>query len=445
MIEVRGHHRFRPYLFLPIVAAMMLALIAGMNISKRATLISQLANVVASGSDEDATAAIMQMAAMPRPPISAIVDAAASSSPPVAAAAQNAIHARLRTYDERIQSQQSIDNVAGELNELIESLSRRQKAFSAADQAWIASTTHAALRLANQLPPHTAPALAARCEAILNATDVVELAQTAFANTGAATLHTQPNEKVFRRTPASGATEPRLANTSRAAIGAGNAAPPRPQELMAKPAQDQANAATQRSSETKAIAPNPQNILRAESPRSEWSGLPTPAITSLPDSVSMRVVPPRALAPEPAAQMPSRPKVGVATQLADVDARALLEQWLARNGVDAIAIEQELARRGFGRLSKRLVEKYFSKNADERLRLVDDVLSDPSVGARPWLILFADDSDADVRLLAVTVMATSNDRALLEKAWQVAIRDRDPRIADLAPRLRDRQGGSQRR
>ena len=110
-----------------------------------------------------------------------------------------------------------------------------------------------------------------------------------------------------------------------------------------------------------------------------------------------------------------------------------------------IAIEQELARRGFGRLSKRLVEKYFSKSADERLRLVDDVLSDPSVGARPWLVLFADDSDADVRLLAVTVMATSNDRALLEKAWQVAIRDRDPRIADLAPRLRDRQGGSQRR
>ena len=46
---------------------------------------------------------------------------------------------------------------------------------------------------------------------------------------------------------------------------------------------------------------------------------------------------------------------------------------------------------------------------------------------------------------AVTVMATSDDKALVEKAWQVAIRDRDPRIADLASRLRERRAGALRR
>jgi hypothetical protein len=51
----------------------------------------------------------------------------------------------------------------------------------------------------------------------------------------------------------------------------------------------------------------------------------------------------------------------------------------------------------------------------------------------------ADDRDANVRLAVVTILATSNDPALIEKAWQVAIRDRDPRIAGMASRLRDRR------
>jgi hypothetical protein len=42
-------------------------------------------------------------------------------------------------------------------------------------------------------------------------------------------------------------------------------------------------------------------------------------------------------------------------------------------------------------------------------------------------------------------MATSNDAELIEKAWQAAIRDRDPRIADLAGRLRERRAGLLRR
>jgi hypothetical protein len=36
-------------------------------------------------------------------------------------------------------------------------------------------------------------------------------------------------------------------------------------------------------------------------------------------------------------------------------------------------------------------------------------------------------------------MATSNDAALVEKAWQVSIRDEDSRIAGLAGRLRERR------
>jgi hypothetical protein len=42
-------------------------------------------------------------------------------------------------------------------------------------------------------------------------------------------------------------------------------------------------------------------------------------------------------------------------------------------------------------------------------------------------------------------MATSDDAQLIEKAWQVSIRDRDPRIAGLAGRLRERRETVQRK
>jgi hypothetical protein len=126
--------------------------------------------------------------------------------------------------------------------------------------------------------------------------------------------------------------------------------------------------------------------------------------------------------------------------------RELLQSWLASTDADGRQqSEQELARRGFGTLTKPLVQQYFSDNPRERMQLVDRVLALPGAGSSAWLLLLAEDADAEVRLLAVTFIATSNDAQLVEKAWQVAIRDHDPRIADLAGRLRDRRSATLRR
>src|SRR5207244_10321456 len=100
------------------------------------------------------------------------------------------------------------------------------------------------------------------------------------------------------------------------------------------------------------------------------------------------------------------------------------------------------AKRGFGKITARLVRQFFSDEAEERMRIVDEVVAQPGAGAGAWLLLLAEDPDAEVRLFAVTLMATSNDAALVEKAWQVSIRDHDPRIADLAGRLRERRTGT---
>jgi hypothetical protein len=128
--------------------------------------------------------------------------------------------------------------------------------------------------------------------------------------------------------------------------------------------------------------------------------------------------------------------------LADVDSRELLRRWLDIDGADVIAIEEELTKRGFGMLTARLVQQFVSDDTQDRLQLVDEVLIEPGVDARPWLLLLAEDADADVRLAAVTIMATSGDKALIENAWQATIRDRDPRIAAMAVRLRERRANA---
>jgi hypothetical protein len=121
------------------------------------------------------------------------------------------------------------------------------------------------------------------------------------------------------------------------------------------------------------------------------------------------------------------------------ETRVLFEQWLEATINDRPDIEEELVARGFVRPPMRLVKQYLSDDLATRLRIVDRVLTEPGVDARPWMMLLAEDEDPDVRLSAITAMATSDDKVLIEKAWQVAIRDRDPRIADLAGRLRERR------
>jgi hypothetical protein len=123
----------------------------------------------------------------------------------------------------------------------------------------------------------------------------------------------------------------------------------------------------------------------------------------------------------------------------------LLRHWLTAEGHELTASSEELTQRGLGRLSKATVERLLSDQAQDRAQLVDEVLTTPGINARPWLLLLADDANANVRLAAVSVMATSSEPELLEKAWQTAIRDSDPRIAGLAGRLRERRSAIQRR
>ena len=134
-----------------------------------------------------------------------------------------------------------------------------------------------------------------------------------------------------------------------------------------------------------------------------------------------------------------------AESLKSVDSRALLQRWSTADKSAQAALELELTRRGLGKPNTEIVRMLLSDRVEDRVRLVQRIVGASGINTAAWLQLFTEDDDADVRLAAITLMSTSNNPALKEQAFQASLHDRDPRVADLAGRLRDRRDGVERR
>ena len=478
------------YLSLPLVVAIAFFLVAQLAALQRAEIVAELADRVAHRETIEATAALRQLAGMPRPPLDVLVAAATSADYDIAHEAQRLISAMLRRWQRQIESQRSVSTVSRQLTELAASLAEVQARFSTADHRWLAGTSRRILRMANRISPQHSPLVAVHCDSILAAITASEMSERLLvdrdlaaggqplvtavsapavpanvaamssANVGGLSGHnvrgvSDADFVRLSKAPSASETPPTASPAGQpagtlsdnrlrdsATSGSLGSTSPATQVERAWPS-DELDPADDLTDDDSAEYPS---VGAAISPwRAEWSH---PMLRSLP---AMPISSRRAWQDDDPAIDHWPPSESIAASddrrpaLADADSRELLERWLVASGSDVLPLENELTRRGFGRLSARLVQQLFSDDAEVRLRLVDDVLTEPGVDARPWLILLADDSDADVRLLVVTIMATSDDARLIEKAWQVAISDRDPRIAGLASRLRDRRESAQRR
>jgi hypothetical protein len=425
------------YFSLPVLVAIVFFLVAQLATRQRAEIVAELADRVAHHEADDATAALRQLAAMPRPPIDVLVSAAASPDQEIAEEAQLLVSGLLRRWSRQIDNDQRLSTVSRQLAGLAQSLAAHQGSFSSADHPWLAATARRILRLANRTAVDNSPLVAMHCDSVIEALSDSETATKALMarSLPAADTPIVAAVAVPAETP-QGASSRTVVGPPLAAHGDASSALARVNPLR--------DAASRTPNDERPNDAGPVAVF--QSPwRGAWAhplfrilpAMPINARPSAPD--------------ESAPQEQSAPTIeneiftGASGPLADDDSRQLLARWLVASGSDVFPLEEELTRRGFGRLSARLVRQFFSEDVAERLHFIDDVLTEPGVDARPWLILLADDPAADVRLLTVTIMATSDDPTLIEKAWQVAISDHDPRIAGLASRLRDRRDSAQRR
>ncbi|MEX2093686.1 MAG: hypothetical protein WD971_13465 [Pirellulales bacterium] len=385
---------------------------------ERSHLVDELDARITRGTVKQATAALRQMVRMPEPPLETFVLAAASPSRQIARQAQDSIGELLRKWQSQLKSKQNARRIADRLERLAAALDAERESISALDYPWLAKTTEKILRLANAAPPHDTLGLALHCESLLTTTNPRTVGTSANVVPVASAAVDRAPDSIF--------------------------SPPSRLALQSLVPQEEA---TDVHASHKHPAPPPASGTSTPAGQLRWTrpGLDETSKVSLPRPFHRRQVGATEMA-SPIRVDDSASTVSSPTDpWAMVDSRSLLARWLSESGQPKQQIERELQRRGFGRLRADVVRVALSDDHASRVQLVHDVLDTPGVGGKAWLMLLAEDADAEVRLSAVTVMSTSHDAELLEKAWQVALHDHDPRVADLAERLRDRRGHAERR
>ena len=113
----------------------------------------------------------------------------------------------------------------------------------------------------------------------------------------------------------------------------------------------------------------------------------------------------------------------------------LLNHLASSDHYTAAVIRSVLKERGIGSEELSLASRLVAADAAERLELVDELKVLPARTARRWLRQLLTDKNADVRLKALTAMATTNDPELIGIAREVAVQDSDSRVTELAARI----------
>lgn len=89
----------------------------------------------------------------------------------------------------------------------------------------------------------------------------------------------------------------------------------------------------------------------------------------------------------------------------------------------------ELARRGFGETDLAIAIQVATGDTQTRMDLIDGLAQSSKLDPRPWLLMMLDDPARDVRLRAISVLATMDDPAIAQRLRLQLADERDPTVA----------------
>jgi hypothetical protein len=127
---------------------------------------------------------------------------------------------------------------------------------------------------------------------------------------------------------------------------------------------------------------------------------------------------------------------GPQDKLKSVDALDLMRRLRADDADQQAEARRELVRRGFSEVDLQLARQLFSPDVETRKQLARTVPRLSSVDAAQWLMWLAQDPEPDVRLVAISMLATTGDPALLDRVEAMARNDHDPQIKALEEQIR---------
>jgi len=434
---------------LPLVVVAIWLVFLAVAHAERSELIARLTEQVVHGSVDDATLALRQMARLSDPPLELLVAMSAAPTREVAAEAQRAVTSLLRQWQRELTAGGDADEIANRLLQLAEMLDRHRDAFAATDFPWLDKTVQRIVRLSHQTPADRTAGLAAHCDTLLTLVAAAPSGTIAVREPAIVASRPAAMSTVFDdagQTVQEIGLAPRLSPVESAALTpvAEDVLVPIPRSALESILPPDA-ATDDQPDDAEPDTASPDGAPSAWQPRwTQPAKGPVPA-GSPPTQFAQQTQPAvKSASPIPVVD-PQSATADAADRWEAVGTRELLERWRSDDGSGGESLRVELARRGFGAIWPDLVRPLLSADPRDRRQLVDDVLRTPGIDAKAWLMLLAEDADADVRLAAVTVMSTSSDPQLIEKAWQVALNDRDPRVASLVERLRAHRASGGRR
>jgi hypothetical protein len=433
---------------LPIVVMIAFLSVIGLAAWRRADLIATLSEQLSHQNHADARAAVRQLAAFTNPPLQLLVEAAACDDHDTAESAQVAITQLLDEWQHHVDNGQHISRIAEQATELASVLASERRTFPTTVYPWLESITRELARVAAKCPPKKTPLLAMHCDEIMSLILHANFAPT--SSVGASTPANSPKPAIVPPPANDIGSDARLEQAFTAFPAAPNEFRSQPRDQASTPARIQVDEDGRLNQPGNALRPEGRGISQGVLAQGDNGGSnsqlpPLNGSQGRPDWLqpSYQISPSMEESTERHDSKANSAPQTLSNGLGTYSTRELFERWRTTTGDDHHDIEQQLAARGFKHLQPAIIEEYLSDELAVRLRIVSTIQKQPAGDVRPWLFLLAEDDETEVRLLAVTVMATSDDRALIEKAWQISIRDRDPRIADLAAHLRDRRAGTQ--
>ena len=125
----------------------------------------------------------------------------------------------------------------------------------------------------------------------------------------------------------------------------------------------------------------------------------------------------------------------VAGSLRRANTITVIKQLRSADGRVAAAAEVELTQRGFTGAHLELARRLFDTDPSVRKRVGRAALETPGVNPVPWLVELSRDDDPEVRLTAVTLMATTAEPTLMSKIEEISRRDPSERVRRQAQRI----------
>jgi hypothetical protein len=192
-----------------------------------------------------------------------------------------------------------------------------------------------------------------------------------------------------------------------------------------------------------------QNPYRGSAGPASSAGTTSPASGGLAAAKSNAKI--LARGPSPAEASSAADTLLTARPTTGDDADRARRRWTAMDTIDLMrglqAVEPataaearaELIRRGFSEVHLDLARRLFDPDPEVRKQLVRTLPELRSIDAMPWLLRLTRDDEAEVRLAALTLLATTGDPTMLSRVQEIARQDHDPAVQRTIERLAGRQ------